>query len=379
MAMVHLDRIEPLAWVEVDIEAVRHNFRELKKLVKPPTQCFAVVKADAYGHGATKVAVALLQEGATKLCVARAEEAADLRNDGIDAPILVFAPPLEGQAHFLVNSGCECVVCDAVHIENLASAARLSGKKCRVHLKVDVGMGRLGVPAEDALEFARLIMSKPELILTGVMSHFPCADMPARTLTLTQIERFRTVRQTLAGAGIESPIYHIANSAALLDYPEAHFDAVRPGISLYGQLPSLEVNSRPPLKPAMTMKSRIVFLKEVQAGTGLSYGHTYVTTRPSRIATVALGYADGYPRHASNKTRMLVRGKEVPQVGRVCMDLSLIDVTDLPDVKIGDEVVAFGRQGNAFLPAEHVARDIGTIGYELTTRYGKRLPRIFVS
>jgi alanine racemase len=376
--MTELPAAEPLSWVEVDLAAIRHNYRELRRYVAAGVATFGVVKADAYGHGAVEVARILVQEGAAALCVARVEEARELREAGIAHRLIVFAPPLEEQAPLLVALDCEAVVCAPRHVEALVAATRALGRPCRVHLKVDVGMGRLGVAPQRAVDFLLWLREQPGIELVGVMSHLPCADGPQRDLTREQIATFASLRKDVLGTGLTGLTFHLANSAAVLDYPEAHFDAVRPGISLYGQLPSLEVLARPALIPAMSMKSKVVFVKEVPAGVGLSYGHTFRTARPSVIATVPLGYADGYPRHASNCTQMAVRGRLAPQVGRVCMDLSLVDVTDVPGVSIGDEVLAFGRAGDLILRAEDVASAIGTIGYELTTRYGRRLPRIFL-
>lgn len=372
--------IEPLAWIEVDLGAIRHNLRQLRKYAKEGTQLWGVVKADAYGHGAVEISRLLVEEGIERLCVARLEEARELRQAGLPCSILVFAPPLPSQAAGLIALDCECVVCSRETVEALVGAARRAGKRVGVHVKIDVGMGRLGLPPGEVLEFVRWLSLHPDLELRGVMSHLPCADTPRHdALTRQQIATFAAVRTQLVAAGFSTALFHLANSAALLDYPDAHFDAVRPGIALYGQMPSLEIRGCPALRPAMTMKSRILFLKDVPRGTGLSYGHTYVTSRPSRIATIALGYADGYPRHASNRTEMLVRGRLVPQVGRVCMDLSLLDVTEIPEVTVGDEVVAFGHQGDVLLRPEVVAAQCGTIGYELTTRFGRRLPRVYVN
>lgn len=368
-----------LSWIEVDLDAIRHNYRELRRRVASHVDIFAVVKADAYGHGAVPVAQVALQEGAAALCVARVEEAQELRQAGINDRIIVFAPPLGAQAALLVELECEGAVCAPEHVEALMAACRRLGRKSKVHVKVDVGMGRLGVPPEKALEFLRFVSQHTGLEVTGVFGHLPCADTPQESLTKSQIATFQSVRETILGAGFKNVTFHLANSAAILDYPEAHFDAVRPGISLYGQSPSLEVKARPDLLPAMSLKSRVIFLKQVPKGTGLSYGHTFVTQRESRIATIPLGYADGYPRHASNRTHMVIANQRVPQVGRVCMDFCLVDVTDLADVRIGDEVLAFGKSGNVVLPAEKVAQDIGTIGYELTTRIGQRLPRVYLT
>lgn len=374
----HMAREGCLSWLEIDLEAVRHNHRLLCGLLRPPARMFPVVKADAYGHGAVEVARALEKEESTMMCVARVEEALELRRTGITTPLMVFTPPLPPQADAVIAANASISVCAREHIEALASASLKNGRKIRVHLKVDIGMGRLGVQPESAVEMARSIIAMPQLELEGVMSHLPCADMRSRPMTLGQIKTFKAVCESIASAGISVKYFHTANSSATMDYPEAHFDAVRCGIALYGQYPNAEVEKRLALKPAMSMKTRIVYLKNVPPGTALSYGHTHITSRVSQIATIALGYADGYPRHASNKTVMMVRGRPAAVVGRVCMDQTLLDVTGIPDVSIGDEVLAFGVSNYAVLPAETVASAIGTIGYEMTTRVGKRLPRFYI-
>lgn len=365
-----------LAWLEIDLAAIRHNYRIFRDRAAASTAVFAVVKADAYGHGAVDVARALVEEGADRLCVARVEEALELRHAGISAPLLVFAPPFEAQATAVPDGGIALTACDTAHLDAIAAAAGSSGRTLSVHMKVDVGMGRLGVRPEDALDFARAAAARPGISLEGVMTHFPCADSPPRSVTERQIADFLTVRTALLDAGIRPRMFHCANSAASLDFPEAHLDAIRPGISLYGQYPGPDVAARVPLRPAMRFRSRVTFVKDVPAGRGLSYGHTFVTEKPSRIATVPVGYADGYPRHASNRARALVHGVAVPQVGRVCMDQILLDVTGLPDVVPGDIVTLFGADGDASYTAEEFAADAGTIGYEITTRIGKRLPRL---
>lgn len=373
-----LEKSSYLSWLEIDLEAIRHNYRFMRSRLKPGTELFAVIKADAYGHGAVPVGRAMEAEGAPVLCVARGEEALELRDGGLTAPILVLGPPLESQPRLFAGMNTAAVVSCREHIEFVAAAARTAGERLRVHLKVDVGMGRVGVRPESAVEFARTISSLPELELDGVMTHFPCADGEPRSLTEHQIRAFSEVCNQLAQSGYRPRWRHCANSAAILQFPEAHLDAARAGIVLYGINPSIDMPRHDDdLHPAMTLKSRIVLLKTVPPGTGLSYGHTFHTTRETVVATVPLGYADGYPRHASNSADMIVRGRCVPQVGRVCMDLLLLDVTDVPEVLLGDEVVAFGRAGQLTLRAEDVAARFGSIGYELTTRIGKRLQKFY--
>ena len=377
MTELALPREAYLSWLEVDLPAVRANYRLMREQLRGDAELFAVVKADAYGHGAVVVARALLAEKPAMFCVARVEEAVELRQAGIDSPLLVLAPPLGPQANLAVEHRCSIVVCDRVHIDAMAAAARAKGCRAKIHLKVDIGMGRLGALPECVPSLLDQVAECAELELEGVMSHFPCADAEPAELTDEQALHFGEIVGQVKSRELSVRYFHTANSAAIMDHPLSHFNAARTGIALYGQYPSIEMERRLALQPAMAMRTTIAFLKDVQAGTGLSYGLTFHTQRQSRIATVPLGYADGYPRHASNQTEMLVRGQRVPQVGRVCMDHVLLDVTDVAGVEIGDVVTAFGRDGEAVLSAEELATRCGTIGYEVTTRVGKRLPKFY--
>ena len=370
-----LNQDEWLSWIEIDVDAVRHNFRLFRSLVPATTSVFAVVKADAYGHGAVAVARALAQEGAEVLCVARVEEALELRAAGIETPILVFAPPFGPQALAAAGKNISLTIASVDHLAAVSHAVAATGADIPVHIKVDVGMGRLGIAPCDALTLAQVALGRPGIILAGVMTHFPCADSGQRETTLLQLESFKEVRRTFHEAGIYPRFFHCANSAAALDFPESHLDAIRPGISLYGLMPSPDVVARPDLRPAMQFRSRVTFLKDVATTTPLSYGGTFVTSRPSRIATIPIGYADGYPRQASSRATGLLHGQRVPQVGRVCMDQILFDVTDVEQVSVGDTITLFGDDCGACLSAEELAAAGGTIGYDITTRIGKRLPR----
>jgi len=381
--MIAADRPLPreayLSWVDVNLAAVRHNAQLIKRLLPPGFPVFGVVKADAYGHGAVPVAKVLVEEGYAMLCVARVEEALELRRSGMGARVLVLAPPFRPQADVALAQDCAMVVCAPEHIDAMAAAANAAGRPGYVHLKLDTGMGRLGARPEDAIALARRIAENDLLKLEGVMAHFPTADEPDATLTNQQIESFAAVQRDFASAGIPVQQWHTANTAGILQHPSARFTAVRSGIALYGQYPGPKVSHTHDLRAAMSLRTRIAFLKYVPEGTGLGYGHTYHTKRASRIATIPLGYADGYPRHASNKTTMLVRGQRVPQVGRVSMDHILLDVTDVSDVSLGDVVTAFGVAESEALTAEEVAYSFDSLGYELTTRVGKRLPRYYSS
>ena len=344
-----------------------------------------MVKANAYGHGSVAVARAALQSGADFLGVARLDEALALRAAGLAAPTLVlgYTPP-ERAAELLANDLTQTVFSpEAARL--LSATAVQKGRTLRVHLKVDTGMGRIGLPAGPqaspqaavaaVLEIARL----PGLELEGVFTHFASADSADKSFTHQQLERFMDLLDLLRQNGLEIPIRHAANSAAIIELPETHLDMVRAGIALYGLYPSDEIaKNRIRLIPAMTLKARVVQVKSVPAGFSVSYGMTFRTERPTTIATIPVGYADGYSRALSSRGRMLIREKAVPIAGRVCMDMTMVDAGEIPEVTVGDEVVIFGRQGAARLGAEEVAEILGTISYEVVSALTARVPRVYV-
>ena len=338
-----------------------------------------VVKADAYGHGARIVAPHLVALGYHTLGVADVAEAVALIEGGVRATFVILSATLPEHSEALVAHGCEPVVCTHEMLEALARDARRLGRRVSVHLKVDTGMGRVGIRPEEVPAFLERSRALPELRVRGLMSHFPRADETDKAYSLEQVERFRRIAEAVRGYGIE--LRHMANSAAILDLPGSHFDAVRPGIALYGLRPSWEIaNPRvAELRPVLEWKSRIIFLKEVPAGTGLSYGHAFHTRQPSLIATLPIGYGDGLNRNLSNGLDILVGGRRCPQVGRITMDMSLIDVTALRgEVGLGDEAVVIGRQGGEEITADEVAGKLGTINYEVVTCIARRVPRVAV-
>lgn len=373
----------------IDLEAVGSNVQRLRRLARPEALLMAVVKADGYGHGAAAVARTALAHGAAWLGVARLEEGEALRREGIDAPILVFGPtPLEA-AERLVSHALRQSVSSLEAAAAYAAAARRRGGRIILHLKVDTGMGRLGLlPAalaapgavdplgaafrREATAIARLSGA----VLEGVFTHFAAADAPDLASARAQLALFEEIIAGLAAEGLHFALRHAANSAALIALPEAHFDLVRPGIALYGLPPSPDVDvARLGLAPAMTLATGIVHLKRVPAGFAVSYGMTYRTAAPTWVATVAAGYADGYRRACSSNGAMLVRGLRAPVIGRVCMDLTMLDVGHIPGVAVGDEAVIFGRQGTAEIAASELARTLGTIPYEIVCGVGARVPR----
>jgi alanine racemase len=362
-AVIHLDRLT-------------HNMRLLQDLVGW-CSLWPAIKANAYGHGAEIVARHLVSLGYDTLCVAHTPEAVALSDSGVQATFLILSATLPEHAEEIVAHGFQAVVCTEEMLVALRRAAEKTGKRAIIHLKVDTGMGRIGIRPEDVLPFLESCRGYQGLHVRGLMSHMPRADEADKAYSQDQLKRFRNYVHATEGFGIE--VRHMANSAAILDLPESYFDAARPGIAIYGLCPSHEmINPRTcELRPVLEWKTRITFLKEVSAGTGLSYGHVYRTDQPSLIATIPAGYGDGLSRRLSNNLDVLVSGVRCPQVGRITMDQSLIDVTALRGrVSLGDEVVLIGRQGQDEITAEELADKLGTINYEIVTAIAARVPRV---
>jgi alanine racemase len=368
----------PLTYVEIDLSAIAHNTHVLKQHIGPRVELIAVVKANAYGHGAVQVAQAALQHGATRLAVARANEGIALREAGIRAPVLVmsYTPPAEIEAavaHRLTLAITEPAVADQVSARGAAL-----GSETAVHLKVDTGMGRFGLLPYEVLSFARRLIALPGVRLEGVFSHFATADAADKTYTRQQFQVFQEVLATLAAAEITPALRHIANSAATLDLPDIHLDAVRTGIALYGLYPSDELPPAVPLRPALTLKSHVARVRTLPAGSSISYGRTYITPRTMPVALIPVGYGDGYHRLNSNRGAVLINNQRAPIIGRVCMDQFVVDISQVGAVKINDEVVLIGQQGEGQITAEEVARWAETINYEVTTSLLPRAPRLYV-
>lgn len=372
-------------WTEVDLPAYRHNVRELKRITTANARFMAVVKADGYGHGAVEVSRVALESGADCLGVARLEEGLQLREAGIEVPILIFGYTSPDWVHQLIDNDLTQTVFSHSMAEALAAGVRGTPGKLRVHIKVDSGMGRLGVLAAEPPLASRVhevlsIAGLADLEIDGLFTHFATADSSDESYALLQVHRFRQLIEALADRGLDMPLKHAANSAALMNLPDSHFDMVRPGIATYGLQPSSEWQRGDlDLRPALRWKTRIIHLKQVPAGFGVSYGTTYKTSKPTTLATVAVGYADGLNRLLSSCGEMLVGGRRVPIVGRVCMDLTLLDVGEVREASVGDEVVILGHQGNETLTAEEMAATLDTINYEIVTGISGRVPRIYVS
>lgn len=366
---------ERAAWVEIDLKNIRHNVREIKTRVSGGAKLCAVVKANAYGHGAVEVAKAALAEGADYLAVAILAEALELRAAGITAPVLILGFTPVDQAETVVENDITQAVFTPAMARALSAAAVRRGRDAKVHLKLDTGMGRIGVNADNAAAFAKAVAALPGIVVEGLFSHFSTADSVDKSYCLEQIERFKRASALIEQAGIAVPLKHIANSAAILELPDTHFSMVRAGIILYGLWPSDEVRRGADLRPAMRLKARIAYLKEVASGSSVSYGRLFRAARRSVIATLPLGYADGYTRLLTGKAQVWLRGRMAPVAGKICMDQCMIDVTDVPGASEGDEVILFG---NDALPADELARWLGTINYEVVCAPRARLPRVYV-
>ena len=381
----------PLTWAEIDLSAYAHNIRELKRIARPPARLMAVVKANGYGHGAVEVAREAISNGAENLAVARINEAIPLREAGLEVPILIFGYSSPDLAPLIIEYELTQTVYALSTAKALAEHAVRHGKKINVHLKVDSGMGRLGLllastngnpdknAIQDTVRTIKSITRLPGLTVEGIFTHFATADSADKSYANIQLNRFKELLNHLQKEGLEPPLRHAANSAALIDMPQSHLDMVRPGIATYGLHPSDEVNqSIIDLKPVMTLKSRVIHIKEVAAGFNISYGITFQTKHHTTIATVPVGYADGFNRLLSSRGHMLVHGRRVPIVGRVCMDLTMLDIGGVADVALEDEVVVFGRQGNETVTADEIASDLDTINYEVVSTITGRVPRVYL-
>lgn len=363
---------------EVSLSALRHNCRRVRELVGPAVAVMAVVKADAYGHGAVAGARAFLEAGAAMLGVSTVEEGAEIRRAGVGAPLVVLGGVFPGEEAAAVGHDLAAAVWSLEGARALAGRARAEGRVARVHLKVNTGMTRLGVDVAEVADVAAALAEIPGLELAGVFSHFASADAVDTASARAQIDRFRAALAALAAAGRAPALVHLANSAAVLTAPAAHFAMVRPGIMLYGYAPAPHLTASARLRPALRLRTAVAQVRRVPTGTPVGYGGTFVTARPSTIAVVPVGYADGYHRLASNRAAVLVRGQRVPVAGRVCMDHTMIDVTDAGDVAPGEPVVLIGRQGEAEIGADELGGWCETISYEMLTAIGRRVRRVYV-
>lgn len=372
--------MEKRTWAEVDLDAIAHNMREIRKITNPNAQIMAVVKADAYGHGFMETARTLLENGADRLAVAVLQEGKQLRSRGVDVPVLILGASSEEDAEDLINFDITPNVFDYEFAKALSYKAEQKEKVTKIHIKLDTGMTRIGFVADDGdnkniVDEIIKISKLPYIEIEGIFSHFSTSDEYDKSYTQMQFRRFMNVVEVLEKQGLHIPIKHICNSAGIMMYPEMHLDMVRPGVILYGMYPSDEVDkTRLKLIPAMTLKSRITLVKSVEEGRGVSYGKEYITDRTTKIATVPIGYADGYLRKIAQKGVMMVNGVKTPIIGRICMDQCMIDVTNVHNIDKGDEAVIFGKED---ITIDSLADWLETINYEVACVIGKRIPRIY--
>lgn len=363
----------------VDLGALAHNFRIVKQRAAH-RKILAVVKAQAYGHGAVRVSQHLLGQGAAVLGVALVEEARELREAGIKSPILVMGAIFPEQAEEIVRLEITAAAFTEPVVIALSKAAHHLNKDALVHLKVDTGMGRIGIVPERVPEFIQRMRTLGRIRIDGIMTHFADADLQDKQFAAVQMDRFETLHQLLVKQGIVIPDYHAANSAAVLDFDRALFSMVRPGLMLYGYNP-LQGNPSgisAELRPVLSLVTRVAFLKKVPPGIPISYGRTFTTNRESLIATIPIGYADGYSRSQSNRGEAIVRGVRVPVVGRVCMDMTMLDVTDVSGIAESDEVILIGSSGHERITADDIAAKAQTISYEVLCGISSRVPRVYV-
>ncbi len=362
---------------DIDLSALRHNLHQIKSFCNADQTLMAVVKADAYGHGAVAISRALEKEDVGQFGVASLEEGAELRGAGIAKPILVFGGCYPGQEAEFVRLGLTAAVFSLSDLQRLEQYGAAHGVNFPLHLKCDTGMGRVGFLPAEIPQLIEQLRKGAGVAVVGLMSHLACADELDSPVSLKQIEVFRRVLGQLRAAGIDPPDIHISNSAGLAAWEMPECSLVRAGIALYGGYPSPEFESRLDLQPVMCFSTQIAQLRLVEAGAGISYGHSYETLRPTRLATLPVGYADGYNRLFSNSGEVLIRGQRAPVVGRVCMDWILVDVTDIPCAAIGDRVVLLGSDGTQTISAEEWGEKIDTINYEVFCRIGQRVPRYY--
>jgi alanine racemase len=369
------------AWVEINLAALAQNVRQLKGLLNSKTELMAVVKADAYGHGAVTVAQTALQHGATWLGVATIPEGIELREAGIQAPILLLgATNTPDQVRAIVQWRLQPTLGTPkqalVFSETISSLSH--PRSIPVHLKIDTGMSRLGMPYPEAAEFTQLVARLPHLKIASVYSHLATADSPDPTIMQTQHDRFQQAIRSIRETGFTPPRLHFANSAATLVDASLHYDLVRVGLATYGLYPAPHLRESIQLEPVLQVKARVTQVKPIAAGTGVSYGYQYIADRPILMAVVGIGYADGIPRNLSNQMSVLIRGQRVPQIGAITMDQLMLDVSAIPDLREGEVVTILGQDGNQSIAADDWADTLGTISWEILCSFKHRLPRVAI-
>lgn len=366
------------AWVEIDLAAIAYNVKKIKQILAPETELMAVVKADAYGHGAVRVAQTALQAGATWLATATLGEGIELREAGIAAPILLLGAINTPEEVIAIGQwDLQPTLCNPqqalVFSKTLSELDRIP-----IHLKLDTGMSRLGMPWEQAVEFVKLVQQLPNLKIASIYSHLATADDPDTTVMQLQQQRFQTAIAQLKTEGIIPPRLHLSNSAATLSDSNLHYDLVRVGLALYGLYPAPHVQEKVDLKPVLQVKARVTQVKTIPPGTGVSYGYQFISDREMLIAIVGIGYADGIPRNLSNRLQVSIRGQLVSQIGAITMDQLMLDVSSIPDLQVGEVVTLIGKDGNIEISADDWAKTLGTISWEILCSFKHRLPRVSV-
>lgn len=364
-----------ITWIEVDLNAIKHNLEAVKSKVGSGTKILAIVKADAYGHGAVKVSQTLEQNGTNMLGVAFPGEGIELRNNNITIPILILNPVLSEQIEDVIQHSLDVTVNSLDIANEISITAKKYHRNIRIHVEIDTGMGGAGVCQDKALPFIKALLLIENLEIEGVFTHFSSSEEKDKSFTYEQNRKFKEVIKQLENEKITIPLIHAANSAAILDIDDSHFNMVRPGLILYGIFPSKYVSRNIELKQSMSFKTRIINLKELDQGSVIGYGRTFEIMKQTTVATIPVGYKDGFGRGFSNLGEVLVHGKRVPIIGRVCMDRCFIDVTDLSDVEIGSEVILLGEQDNETISIESAAEMIGTIPYEIVCNVGTITPK----
>lgn len=374
-----MEKIMRPVWAEINLDTIATNTKNIKKLIGDK-ELIAIVKADCYGHGAVDVVPTLLENGASRLAVAMLTEAIELRENNINAPIVIlgYTPLYLGEE--LINYDIEQTVYDLDYAKELSKIALSLNKKAKIHIAIDTGMGRIGfLPGDDTVKTINEVYNLEGLEVIGIYSHFSTSDEKDKSYANEQLFKFKKVMADLKALGIEIPLKHISNSGAIIDMPETYLNGVRPGIILYGYYPSKEVSKdNLSVKPALTLKAKVAHVKELHKDMYISYGKTFKTNKKTIVATLPIGYGDGYPRALSENAKVIVNGKFASILGRICMDQCMIDVTDIENIKTGDEVIILGGEGDLKFNADDMAEALGTINYEILCRIKSRIPRVYI-
>ncbi|MBU1062171.1 MAG: alanine racemase [Candidatus Omnitrophica bacterium] len=364
-------------FAEIDLGAIRYNLRKIKQIIRKDTKVMGVVKADAYGHGMREVSKAIVKEGVDYLGVASLDEAKELREGGIESKIIVLGTILPEEIEGVLRYNVIQTVSDLNIARRLSELGQARNKLIKAHIKIDTGMGRIGFWHEEAVGFVKRINGLKNIVIEGIFTHFPSAEENS-SFTHRQLKDFRTLIEKLRSCNIDIPLKHISNSIALVDFEDSHMNMVRPGLIMYGLYPRGGLRSELGLKPALKLKTKAVYVKPIAKGRSISYGRTFITEKDTKIATIPVGYGDGYSRYLSNRAHVLIKGKRAPIVGKVCMDMSMVDVGHIKNVRSGDDVVLIGTQGKEIITVEELAKLTNTIPYEVVCNIGRRVPRVYI-